>query len=77
MVTMSRTRSVKCLRSQQDLPYTQGMLQVVDQKKMGVKTKGGLYPWTDEGIERVIHQRDEALSKIIEVIRGLNRGDGK
>ena len=51
--------------------------KLVDQKKMGVKTKGGLYPWTDEGIERVIHQRDEALSKIIEVIRGLNRGDGK
>ena len=51
--------------------------KLVDQKKMGVKTKGGLYPWTDERIERVIHQRDEALSKIIEVIRGLNRGDGK
>ncbi len=30
---------------------------------------------TDERIEHVIHQRDEALLKIIEVIKGLNRGN--
>jgi len=45
----------------------------VDQKRMGVKTKGGLYPWTDETISRIIRQRDKALLKISEVIRGLDR----
>ena len=46
---------------------------LVDQKTTGVKARRGFYPWTDERIERVIHQRDEALLKIIEVIKGLNR----
>ena len=45
---------------------------MVDQKTTGVKAGSGFYPWTDERIERVIHQRDEALLKIIEVIKGLN-----
>jgi 3-hydroxybutyryl-CoA dehydrogenase len=47
--------------------------KLVDQKKMGVKTKGGLYPWTDETIHRIIRQRDKALLKISEVIKGLNQ----
>jgi 3-hydroxybutyryl-CoA dehydrogenase len=46
---------------------------LVDQKTTGVKARRGFYLWTDERIERVIHQRDEALLKIIEVIKGLNR----
>jgi hypothetical protein len=32
---------------------------------------------TNERIERVIHQRDETLLKIIEVIKGLNRENRK
>jgi len=50
---------------------------LVDRKTTGVKAGRGFYPWTDEAIERVIRERDEALSKIIEVIKGLNRGEGK
>lgn len=47
--------------------------QLVDQKKKGVKTKGGLYPWTDETINRVILRRDKALLKITEVLKELDR----
>jgi hypothetical protein len=44
-------------------------------KTIGVVGAGlmGFYPWTDERIERVSHQRDDALLKIIEVIKGLSR----
>jgi 3-hydroxybutyryl-CoA dehydrogenase len=46
---------------------------LVDQKTIGVKTKKGFYHWTDESIKQIIHQRDKALLKITEVIKGLNR----
>ena len=48
---------------------------LVDQRATGVKAKKGFYPWTDERIERIIHQRDKALLRITEVIKGLNRED--
>jgi len=45
---------------------------LVDQKATGVKAKKGFYQWTDERIKRIIQQRDKALLKITEVIKGLN-----
>ena len=50
---------------------------LVDQKKTGVKAKRGFYHWTDETIKQVMQQRDKALLKIIEVIKGLNRENKK
>jgi 3-hydroxybutyryl-CoA dehydrogenase len=47
--------------------------KLVAQKKIGVKTKKGFYHWTDESIKQIIQQRDQALLKITEVIKGLNR----
>ena len=47
--------------------------KLVDQKTIGVKTKKGFYHWTDESIKQLIQQRDKALLKITEVIKGLNR----
>jgi 3-hydroxybutyryl-CoA dehydrogenase len=46
---------------------------LVDQKATGVKAKKGFYHWTDERIKQIIQQRDKALLKITEVIKGLNR----
>ena len=46
--------------------------RLVAEKKMGVKTKGGLYPWTDETINRIIRQRDKALLRISEAIKELD-----
>jgi 3-hydroxybutyryl-CoA dehydrogenase len=46
---------------------------LVDQKRIGVKAKRGFYHWTDESIKQIIQQRDKALLKITEVIKGLNR----
>ena len=46
---------------------------LVDQKRIGVKAKKGFYHWTDESIKQIIQQRDMALLKITEVIKGLNR----
>ncbi len=48
---------------------------LVDQKATGVKAKKGFYHWTGDRIERIIHQRDKALLRITEVIKGLNRED--
>lgn len=45
---------------------------LIDQKATGVKAKKGFYQWTDERIKRIIQQRDKALLKITEVIKGLN-----
>jgi 3-hydroxybutyryl-CoA dehydrogenase len=45
---------------------------LVDQKATGVKAKKGFYHWTDERIKQIIQQRDKALLKITEVIKGLN-----
>lgn len=47
----------------------------VDQKRIGVKTQKGFYHWTDESIKQIILQRDQALLKISEVVKGLNRKD--
>jgi 3-hydroxybutyryl-CoA dehydrogenase len=47
--------------------------KLVDQKTIGVKTKEGFYHWTDESIKQIIQQRDKALLRITEVIKGLNR----
>ena len=49
--------------------------KLVDQKTIGVKTKKGFYRWTDESIKQIIQQRDQALLKISEVVKGLNRKD--
>jgi len=49
--------------------------KLVDQKRIGVKTKKGFYHWTDESIKQIILQRDQALLKISEVVKGLNRKD--
>jgi 3-hydroxybutyryl-CoA dehydrogenase len=49
--------------------------KLVDQKTIGVKTKKGFYHWTDESIKQIIQQRDQALLKITEVVKGLNRED--
>lgn len=46
---------------------------LVDQKTIGVKTGKGFYPWTDESIKQIIQQRDQALLKIREVVKGLNQ----
>lgn len=46
---------------------------LVDQKTTGIKAKKGFYHWTDESIKQIIQQRDKALLKITEVIKGLNR----
>ena len=46
---------------------------LVDQKRTGVKTKKGFYHWTDESIQQIIQQRDQALLRITEVIKGLHR----
>lgn len=46
---------------------------LLDQKATGVKSKKGFYNWTDERTKQIIHQRDKALLKITEVIKGLNR----
>ncbi len=48
---------------------------LVDQKTTGVKAKKGFYHWSDERIRQIIQQRDKALLKITEVIKGLNRED--
>ncbi|MGZ3567845.1 MAG: 3-hydroxyacyl-CoA dehydrogenase family protein [Thermodesulfobacteriota bacterium] len=47
--------------------------RLVDQKTTGVKAKKGFYHWTDESIKQIIWQRDKALLKITEVIKGLNQ----
>lgn len=47
--------------------------KLVDQKTIGVKAKKGFYHWTDESIKQIIQQRDKALLKITEVIKGLNQ----
>jgi 3-hydroxybutyryl-CoA dehydrogenase len=47
--------------------------RLVDQKTIGVKAKKGFYHWTDESIKQIIQQRDKALLRITEVIKGLNR----
>jgi len=47
--------------------------RLVDQKATGVKAKKGFYHWTDESIKQIIRQRDKALLKITQVIKGLNR----
>ncbi len=49
--------------------------KLVDQKTIGVKTKKGFYHWTDESIKQIIQQRDQALLKIGEVVKGLNQKD--
>jgi 3-hydroxybutyryl-CoA dehydrogenase len=46
---------------------------LLDQKATGVKSKKGFYNWTDERAKQIIQQRDKALLKITEVIKGLNR----
>lgn len=46
---------------------------LLDQKATGVKSKKGFYNWTDERTKQIIQQRDKALLKITEVIKGLNR----
>jgi 3-hydroxybutyryl-CoA dehydrogenase len=48
---------------------------LLDQKATGVKSKKGFYNWTDERTKQIIQQRDKALLKITEVIKGLNRGN--
>jgi 3-hydroxybutyryl-CoA dehydrogenase len=48
---------------------------LLDQKATGVKSKKGFYDWTDERTKQIIQQRDKALLKITEVIKGLNRGN--
>ena len=48
---------------------------LVDQKTIGVKTKKGFYHWTDKSIKQIIQQRDQALLRISEVVKGLNRKD--
>lgn len=48
---------------------------LLDQKATGVKSKKGFYHWTDERTKQIIQQRDKALLKITEVIKGLNRGN--
>lgn len=47
--------------------------RLVDQKMIGVKTGKGFYSWTDENIKQIIKGRDQALLKISEVVKGLNR----
>ncbi len=47
--------------------------KLVDQKMIGVKAKQGFYHWTDESTRQIIQQRDEALLKISEVVKGLLR----
>jgi 3-hydroxybutyryl-CoA dehydrogenase len=46
---------------------------LLDQKATGVKSKKGFYNWTDERTKQIIQQRDKALLRITEVIKGLNR----
>jgi 3-hydroxybutyryl-CoA dehydrogenase len=46
---------------------------LVDQKRIGVKTKRGFYHRTDESIKQIIQGRDKAFLRITEVIKGLNR----
>jgi 3-hydroxybutyryl-CoA dehydrogenase len=46
---------------------------LLDQKATGVKSKKGFYNWTDERTKQIIQQRDKALLKITEIIKGLNR----
>lgn len=46
---------------------------LLDQKATGVKSKKGFYNWTDDRTKQIIQQRDKALLKITEVIKGLNR----
>jgi len=46
---------------------------LLDQKATGVKSKKGFYNCTDERTKQIIQQRDKALLKITEVIKGLNR----
>lgn len=48
---------------------------LLDQKATGVKSKKGFYNWTDERTKQIIQQRDKALLKISDVIKGLNRGN--
>lgn len=51
--------------------------KLVDQKTIGVKTKKGFYPWTDESIKQIIQQRDQVLLKISEVVKKLDRKDNR
>jgi 3-hydroxybutyryl-CoA dehydrogenase len=51
--------------------------KLVDQKTIGVKTKEGFYPWTDESIKQIIQQRDQVLLKISEVVKKLDRKDNR
>ena len=46
---------------------------LVDQKATGVKAKKGFYNWTDERIKQIIQQRDKALLKMTEVMKGFIR----
>ena len=46
---------------------------LVDQKATGVKAKKGFYNWTDERIKQIIQQRDKALLKMSEVMKGFIR----
>jgi 3-hydroxybutyryl-CoA dehydrogenase len=48
---------------------------LVDQKTIGVKTKKGFYHWTDKSTKQIIQQRDQALLRISQVVKGLNRKD--
>ena len=51
--------------------------KLVDQKTIGVKTKKGFYPWTDESIKQIIQQRDQVLLKISEVVKKLDRKENR
>lgn len=44
---------------------------LVGQKALGVKTRRGFYSWTDERIDRIIQQRDKALLRLTDVVKGL------
>jgi 3-hydroxyacyl-CoA dehydrogenase len=43
----------------------------------GVKTRRGFYSWTDERIDRIIQQRDKALLRLTDVVKGLAREQKK
>ncbi len=51
--------------------------KLVDEKTLGVKTRKGFYVWTDERIDRIIQQRDKALLRLTDVVKGLAREQKK